>query len=397
MAGRSPRPEPRTFLFADLRGYTAYVERAGDAAATRLLRTYRTLVRRAVSAEGGVEIKTEGDSFYVVCESSVAAVRCAVAIQRAAARQRSAPLAIGIGIHTGETTPFDGQYVGSAVNIAARLAAAAGGGEILVSETVRALIRTALPLPFADRGGLALKGIAESVHAYSLRVTEPPASASPDAGAAPRAGPCDTVRLGDLEGAIRRARAVRPGASLDERCDALAALALVAAAHGDVEAALRRGEDLLALGLRVRDRSWVRAAYGLRAWLYFLARQGGEAVAELDRALARPGAGLNACLPLLLAVSLGGTARQAVEIRHLGMNAGEPGLGAACLAVADAVEEGREPAPPLDAVAGPFCGAVVELQLSARFNRAFAPERHDALIRAGAEPLLALVRKAVAQ
>ena len=399
MAGRSPRPVPRTFLFADLRGYTAYVEREGDAAATRLLRTYRTLVRRAVAAEGGVEVKTEGDSFYVVCESSVTAVRCAIAIQRAAARQRRAPLAIGMGIHTGEATPFDEQYVGSAVNTAARLAAAAGAGEILVSETVRALIRTALPLPFADRGGLALKGITEPVRAYSLRVAAPPTSASPPAAASSttEAGPCDTVRRGDLDGAIQKARAVTPEAPLEERCDAFAVLVLVAAARGDVEAALRRSEQLLALGLRVRDRSWVCTAYGLRAWLYFLARQAGEAAAELDRALERSGPGLNACLPLLLAVSLGGTTRHAEEIRHLGKSALDPALGAACLAVADAVQQGTAPSAGLDAMAGPFCGAVIDIQLSARFHRAFDPERQDVLARAGADRLLALVRKATAQ
>jgi class 3 adenylate cyclase len=123
MAQRTSRSVPRTFLFTDLRDYTAFIERAGDTAASELLRLYRALVRRAVSREEGAEIKTEGDSFYVVFDSSVSAVRCALAIQGAAARRPHEGLSIGIGVHTGEATPFDEQYVGSAVNIAARLAA----------------------------------------------------------------------------------------------------------------------------------------------------------------------------------------------------------------------------------------------------------------------------------
>ncbi len=118
MPPRQMQLVPRTFLFSDLRGYTAHVDRGGDAAAGRLLRTYRSLVRRAVAREEGAEVKTEGDSFYVVFPSSASAVRCAVAIQRAAVRYRRDALAIGIGIHAGEATPFDRQYIGSAVNIA---------------------------------------------------------------------------------------------------------------------------------------------------------------------------------------------------------------------------------------------------------------------------------------
>ena len=89
--------------------------------------------------------------------------------------------------------------------------------------------------------------------------------------------------------------------------------------------------------------------------------------------------------------------RHAEEIGHLGKSALDPALGAACLAVADAVQQGTEPSTGLDAMAGPFCGAVIDIQLSARSHRAFDPERQDVLARAGADRLRALVRKVAAQ
>jgi class 3 adenylate cyclase len=72
------------FLFADLRDYTRYVEAHGDQAAAVLLEAYRALVRSSVAEFGGAEIKTEGDSFYVVFPSASSAVQCGLAILVAA-------------------------------------------------------------------------------------------------------------------------------------------------------------------------------------------------------------------------------------------------------------------------------------------------------------------------
>src|SRR4030081_328615 len=143
-SSRRTRPTtPRAFLFSDLRDYTSYVEAKGDAAAARLLREYRTLVRREVARHEGAEVKTEGDSFYVVFESASSALECAVAILRAADAQNdrdpAMPLRIGVGLHAGETVEYDDQFVGSAVNIASRLAGKAGAMELRVSDTLRGL------------------------------------------------------------------------------------------------------------------------------------------------------------------------------------------------------------------------------------------------------------------
>lgn len=392
---REARSVPRTFLFSDLRGYTAFVERSGDAAASRLLKTYRDLVRRAVARYEGAEVKTEGDSFYVVFESSAAAVSCAIAIQRAAARRRRDPLAIGIGIHVGEATPFDQQYVGSAVNVAARLASAAVPGEILISETVRGLIRTAVHAQFEDRGALRLKGIVEPIHAYAIRVAEP--TGPPELRTLPTTA-MEALIQGDPDAAGTIARALSPGASIEERCAALAALTILAAARGDVETALGQTERLLALSLRASERSWVRAVYALRSWLYFLARQPGEAVAELERAFARPGSSTTACLGLLLAVTLGGSAAHAEHLRQVARSSSDRTVETGCAAVAEVLEGRTEASGVHHVVAGltgPFLGAVVELQLCLRFQRQFLPGLQAEVSRAGADRLAELIFEAM--
>ena len=169
-----PRPESitRGFLFADLRGYTDFVESHGAAAAASLLSRYRALARDAIARFGGAEIKTEGDSFYVVFNSVSSAVRCALAVaadaQTASAEHPDQPIRVGLGIHAGETVEEGGGYVGSPVNIAARICAQAQPGEVLVSETVRALTRTVLPVRFKSRGRRTLKGVADPIELFSV-------------------------------------------------------------------------------------------------------------------------------------------------------------------------------------------------------------------------------------
>ena len=97
----------RGFLFADLRDYTAYVESHGDAAGSALLDVYRRLMRDTVARHGGAEIKTEGDSFYIVFPSASSAVMCGLAIVAAAAGHAASdpdhPIRVGVGVHAGES------------------------------------------------------------------------------------------------------------------------------------------------------------------------------------------------------------------------------------------------------------------------------------------------------
>jgi class 3 adenylate cyclase/ABC-type branched-subunit amino acid transport system substrate-binding protein len=167
MAADHERTITRGFLFADLRGYTDFVEHRGAAAAAELLTRYRALAREAIGRFGGAEIKTEGDSFYVVFDSVSSAVRCGLAIT-ADAKAADQAIRVGVGIHAGETVEADGGYVGSPVNIAARICAQAGPGEVLVSETVRALTSSLLQVTFKSRGRRQLKGIADPIELFAV-------------------------------------------------------------------------------------------------------------------------------------------------------------------------------------------------------------------------------------
>jgi len=171
----------RGFLFADLRDYTRFVESHGDQAAAELLTRYRLLVREVIARSLGAEIQTEGDSFYVVFTSASAAVNGGLAILEAAAAAGSRPgdvaIKVGVGVHAGETAETPEGFVGSAVNLAARICALAGPGELLVSDTVHGLTRTFLAVQFVPRGRRRLKGIAEPVLVY--RVLPPTAGAQP--------------------------------------------------------------------------------------------------------------------------------------------------------------------------------------------------------------------------
>lgn len=170
---RDDQPPPpagaltRGFLFADLRGYTSFVESQGAVAGADLLYRYRALVRDAVGRHQGAEIKTEGDSFYVVFSSVSQAVACGLAIVDGAASASQEhpddPIRVGVGVHAGETVETPEGYVGTAVNMAARLCSAAAEGEVLVSDTVRTLTANTSDVRYDAVGRRRLKGITEPV------------------------------------------------------------------------------------------------------------------------------------------------------------------------------------------------------------------------------------------
>ncbi len=174
----------KTFLFSDLRDYTRFVEQHGDSAAATLIADYRRIVRAELAHHEGGEVKTEGDSFYVVFSTTGSAVTCAAAILREAEqysrRHPDRSMRIGIGIHAGEPVPHEGQYVGSAVIVAARLAQGASAGELLVTEVVRALLPRSVALPMEERIGLTLKGLDAPPRVFSVdwRLARAPATQS---------------------------------------------------------------------------------------------------------------------------------------------------------------------------------------------------------------------------
>ena len=158
------------FLFSDLRGYTHLVDTRGAVEASHLLGRYRAIVREVVTHHGGAEIKTEGDSFYVVLPSASAALRCGLDILAASTHPADGGEAIqlGIGIHAGESVAHEGGFVGSAVNIAARICALATAGEILVTGTIRELTRSIVPAQFIFVGRRQLKGLDQPVEVFRV-------------------------------------------------------------------------------------------------------------------------------------------------------------------------------------------------------------------------------------
>ncbi len=161
-----------TFLYADLRGFTSFVESRGDAAGAGLVAEYRRVVRAEIARAGGRELKTEGDSFLVEFRTARQALQCATGILGSAevrSRERpDLPLRIGVGVHAGEPIRFEQDYIGSAVNLTARLGQTAEAGELLASDVVRGLLRTSGAPPAREREGLALKGIPDPPRVYSF-------------------------------------------------------------------------------------------------------------------------------------------------------------------------------------------------------------------------------------
>jgi len=157
-----------TVLFTDVVGSTSMRTGRGDAAAQEIIHAHFDLVRQQIEQHSGQEVKTIGDSFMVAFASARKAVECAVAVQRALEESGGLGVQVRIGVNTGEAIQEAGDLFGSAVDAAARIMAKAEGGQILVSETVRAVIGSAKDLQFVDRGRFRLKGFPERWRLYEV-------------------------------------------------------------------------------------------------------------------------------------------------------------------------------------------------------------------------------------
>jgi class 3 adenylate cyclase len=172
-----PAPQERggfaTILFTDVEGSTALTDHLGDKAARDVMREHEHTTREALNAHGGSEVKTMGDGFMASFGSATRAMECAIAIQRAFDHQGQgiAPdkpaVRVRIGLNAGEPIAEDDDLFGTAVIVAARIAAKAQGGEILVSDVVRQLV-AGKGFLFNDRGAFPLKGFEEPVRVYEV-------------------------------------------------------------------------------------------------------------------------------------------------------------------------------------------------------------------------------------
>src|SRR5438067_14929 len=177
-----------TFLFTDIEGSTQLLRNLGDGYAS-VGTQCKLFIRDALAATGGAEVGTEGDSFFAAFSSAPEAVRAAVAAQRGLAAHAwpaGSTVRVRMGLHTGNGVLSGSDYVGMDVHRAARIASAAHGGQLIVSEATRALIEQSLPAgaSLRDLGKHRLKDILQPEHLYDLVIEGLPAEfpATTDAG-----------------------------------------------------------------------------------------------------------------------------------------------------------------------------------------------------------------------
>jgi class 3 adenylate cyclase len=166
-----------TFLFSDIEGSTRLLEQLGDRYQD-VHRDHRRILRERLSEAGGREIDTQGDAFFFSFTRARDAVAGAVAGQRALAEHEwpeGADVKVRMGLHTGEPTVGEEGYVGMDVIRAARICSAGHGGQILLSETTRALVGNNLPdgVEVRDLGRANLKDI-QHEQIYELSLAERP-------------------------------------------------------------------------------------------------------------------------------------------------------------------------------------------------------------------------------
>ncbi len=171
---RTPPSAPPTgelsFLFTDIEGSTRLLDHLGDDYPP-LLEAHRRIIRAAVLANGGLERSTGGDSFFVVFESASDAVYAATEAQRALARHpwpAGGEILVRMGIGTGDAQLVDDDYVGMAIHRAARVAGAAHGGQVLVSESTRRVADGADGIGFVDLGEHVVKDFAQPERIYQV-------------------------------------------------------------------------------------------------------------------------------------------------------------------------------------------------------------------------------------
>jgi class 3 adenylate cyclase len=180
-----------TFLFTDIEGSTRLLQELGDDYG-QVVADHRRLLREVFGSAGGNEVDTQGDAFFYSFTRAKDAVRAAVAGQRALAGHEwpgGAQVRVRIGLHTGEPTVREEGYVGLDVVRAARICSAGHGGQILISETTRALLGNDLPdrVSVRDLGEQHLKDV-QHEHVYELSLDESQAEFPPLKEARPDRG-----------------------------------------------------------------------------------------------------------------------------------------------------------------------------------------------------------------
>jgi adenylate cyclase len=159
-------PEASTFLFADIAGYTALTEAHGDEDAVELARTFCRAVGGMASAEGGELVKTIGDAVMVRHPDPTCAITLGLRAAGEALTGHGFPT-VRVGMHHGPALESDGDWFGSTVNLAARVAALAAGGEVLLTAAVREAAGELPGVRLESRGEQRLRNVPAPVPVFA--------------------------------------------------------------------------------------------------------------------------------------------------------------------------------------------------------------------------------------
>jgi class 3 adenylate cyclase len=170
-----------TFLFSDIEGSTSLLKQLGDAQYAELLRTHRRIVRETFGLYHGQEIDTQGDAFFYSFHRAREAVAAAVSVQREHNNQawpQGVTVRIRLGLHTGEPAIGEDGYTGLDVVRASRIAAVGRGGQVLLSDTTRAIVAGDLPegVTIRSLGDQRLKDIDQPEPLHELNIVDVPVS-----------------------------------------------------------------------------------------------------------------------------------------------------------------------------------------------------------------------------
>lgn len=171
--GAKRDPGVRAVMFTDMVGSTDLTSRMGDDGAMELLSVHNRVVREALGANAGREVKHTGDGIMAAFNSAAGAVRCACQVQAALRAHNNQgeghPIQVCIGISAGEPVEDNDDLFGSTVQLAARLCASADPGQVLVSNVITDLC-LGKGLHFADAGLRELKGFLTPVHTHAVEI-----------------------------------------------------------------------------------------------------------------------------------------------------------------------------------------------------------------------------------
>jgi class 3 adenylate cyclase/YHS domain-containing protein len=161
-------PITATFLFADIAGFTALTEAHGDEQAATLVADFCDAVRAELPTFGGTQIKTIGDALLLRIEDPRQAVLLGLRIANDVLTGHGAPT-VRVGMHQGTAIERDGDYIGAAVNLAARVSAAAIGGDVLLTAHTAALAPAIDGVLYESRGRQALRNVRDPVELVAAR------------------------------------------------------------------------------------------------------------------------------------------------------------------------------------------------------------------------------------